>query len=38
MESVVAVQHERDVAVGTAERRPAGAAVERRSDAAPVEE
>ena len=34
----VAVQHERDVAVGAAERRPAGAAVQRGRDAAPVEQ
>ena len=34
----VAVQHERDVAVGTAQRRPARAAVQRRRDTAAVQE
>ena len=34
----VAMEHERDVAVGTTEGRPAGAAVQRGSDPAAVEE
>ena len=38
VQDVVAVQHERDVAVRAAQRRPARAAVDRRCDAAPVEE
>ena len=38
VQPLVAVQHERDVAVRAAEGRPAGAAVERRRDPAPVEQ
>ena len=38
VQPLVAVQHERDVAVRAAEGRPAGAAVERRRDPAAVEQ
>ena len=38
VEAFVAVQDERDVAVGAAQRLAAGPAVERRRDAAPVEQ
>ena len=37
-EPPVAVEHQRDVAIGTTEGLPAGTAVERGCDPAPVEE